>query len=65
MKFSEAVKYVRTKKLFLSQVDFAKELGISFPTLNRIENEAHYVTSLRVRRKFLPYFEKYNIDVEE
>ncbi len=38
MKFSDAIKSIRRKSL-LSQSDFAKELGVSFSTVNRWENE--------------------------
>lgn len=37
MKFNETVKQLR-KKCFLSQEDFAKELGVAFSTVNRWEN---------------------------
>lgn len=37
MKFSDAIKTIRRKTL-LSQSDFAKEIGISFSTVNRWEN---------------------------
>ena len=36
MKFSEKIKRIRQDK-FLSQEDFAKELGVSFSTVNRWE----------------------------
>jgi len=64
MKFCDAVKYVRTKKLYLTQEEFAKELGIGYATLNRLENNSLH-TSAKVKRKFLPYFEKYGIVVED
>lgn len=38
MTFSEKCKYVR-EALFLSQQAFAKELGVSFATVNRWERE--------------------------
>lgn len=37
MRFSDAVKEIRGKCL-LSQSDFAKEIGVSFSTVNRWEN---------------------------
>lgn len=37
MKFSDAIKTIRRKTL-LSQSDFAKEIGVSFSTVNRWEN---------------------------
>lgn len=36
MKFSEAIKYIR-KITFMSQESFAKEIGVSFSTVNRWE----------------------------
>lgn len=36
MKFSEAIKYIR-KEMSLSQESLAKELGVSFSTVNRWE----------------------------
>ena len=38
MKFSDAIKSIRKKSL-LSQSDFAKEIGVSFSTVNRWEND--------------------------
>ena len=38
MEFSEKVKYVRMK-LYLSQTALAKELGVSYATVNRWENQ--------------------------
>lgn len=40
MTFAEKLKYVR-EKLFLSQEALAKELGVSFATVNRWENGKH------------------------
>jgi DNA-binding transcriptional regulator YiaG len=37
MTFSEAVKKIR-KERFLSQEDFAKDIGVAFSTVNRWEN---------------------------
>lgn len=37
MTFSEKVKYVRAK-LYLTQKELAKELGVSFATVNRWES---------------------------
>ena len=37
MKLCDAIKMIRRKSL-LSQSDFAKELGVSFSTVNRWEN---------------------------
>ena len=48
MSFSEKVKYVRTE-LKLSQEDLARELGVSFATINRWENGSYNPS--RVARK--------------
>jgi DNA-binding transcriptional regulator YiaG len=37
MNIAETIKLIR-KKAFLSQSDFAKEIGVSFSTVNRWEN---------------------------
>lgn len=50
MPFSEKVKYVR-KKLYLSQVALAKELGVSFATVNRWGN-GKTVPNLMLEGKF-------------
>lgn len=38
MPFSDDIKTIR-KKLLLSQMDFAKEVGVSYTTINRLEND--------------------------
>ena len=38
MSFSNEIVKVR-KKAFLTQVEFAKEIGVSFSTVNRWEND--------------------------
>lgn len=37
MEIPDKIKYIR-QNLFLSQEDFAKELGVAFSTINRWEN---------------------------
>ena len=59
MTFGEKVKYAR-KKLMLSQVEFSKELGVAFTTINRWESglrEPNY----SMQRKFVEYCESKNI----
>ena len=48
MTFAEKVKYVRGK-LLLSQEDLAKQVGVSFATVNRWEKgvEPHFLTQMR------------------
>ena len=48
MDYSELLKKIR-EGLLLSQVQLAKLLGVSFPTVNRIENE-HNEPSLKTKR---------------
>lgn len=62
MSFSEKVKYVRTK-LKLSQEDLARELGVSFATINRWENGSYNPS--RLAKKAFDDFCKENNIVEE
>lgn len=48
MTFSQAVLHIR-ETLRLSQADFAKELGVSFSTINRWENEAQKPSQLALK----------------
>lgn len=48
MKFSQAVRQVR-ESLRLSQMAFAKELGASFTSINRWENEAQKPSPLAMK----------------
>ena len=63
MNYSEAIKTLR-HRLILSQTEFAELLGVSFATVNRWEN-GHFDPTIKIRRKLKPYFEKYNIAVED
>ena len=62
MSFSEKVKYVRTE-LKLSQADLARELGVSFATINRWENGSYNPS--RLAKKVFDDFCKENNIVEE
>ena len=62
MSFSEKVKYVRTE-LKLSQEDLARELGVSFATINRWENGS-YNPSRLAKNAFDDFCKENNI-VEE
>jgi len=62
MSFAEKVKYVRTK-LKLSQEDLARELGVSFATINRWENGSYNPS--RLAKKAFDDFCKENNIVEE
>lgn len=59
MDWSNSIKQLR-KKMQLSQQEFAKELGISFASVNRYENERHEPT-IKVKRQLKDLFIKYNI----
>lgn len=63
MPFSEKVKYVR-KKLYLSQVALAKELGVSFATVNRWEN-GKTVPNLMLEGKFNDFCRSKGIEFKE
>jgi DNA-binding transcriptional regulator YiaG len=60
MTFAEKLKYVR-EKLFLSQEAFAKELGVSFATVNRWENGKH-LPGYPAKKAFHEFCIKSNID---
>lgn len=62
MIFEEKVKFVRGK-LYLSQQALAKEIGISFATINRWEN-GHNPTFL-LECKFKDFCEKNSIKFEK
>ena len=59
MNFAEKVKLVRTE-LKLSQEDLARELGVSFTTINRWENGS-YNPSRLAKKAFEDYCEKRTI----
>lgn len=63
MTYKEAVKELRLKML-MTQEEFAKLLDVSFTTINRWET-GKYIPTIKVRRKLQPYFEKYNITIDE
>lgn len=62
MSFAEKVKLVRTE-LKLSQENLARELGVSFATINRWENGS-YNPSRLAKKAFNDFCKKNNI-VEE
>ncbi len=63
MTYAEAIKKLRSK-MILTQIEFATLLNVSFGTVNRWES-GKYKPTTRIKRKLVPYFEKYGIDVEE
>ncbi len=62
MLFSEKVKYVRMK-LLLSQAALAKELNVSFATVNRWENQGKNPQLVQLG-KFNEFCKKHNIDFD-
>lgn len=60
MTFAETVLSIR-KRLRLSQQAFAKELGVSYATINRWENSNQKPSALALRM-FEEYCNKNNID---
>ena len=62
MSFAEKIKTVRTK-LKLSQEDLARELGVSFATINRWENGS-YNPSRLAKKAFEDFCNAKGITVE-
>ena len=60
MSFAEKVKFIRTE-LKLSQEDLARELGVSFATINRWKNGS-YNPSRLAKKAFEDYCEKRTIN---
>lgn len=60
MKFQESIKKVRLTK-FLTQEDFAKEIGVSFATVNRWET-GKAKPNLRAMKRIDTYCTDNNID---
>lgn len=63
MIFADKVKFVRIK-LNLSQEDLARELGVSFATINRWENGS-YNPSRLAKKVFEDFCQKQNIMIQE
>ena len=62
MDIGNAIKDIRVKSL-LSQADFAKELGVSFSTVNRWEN-GKYEPTIKVKRRLKELCKEYKIDFD-
>lgn len=62
MPFSNDVELLR-KKLFLSQEDFAKEIGVSFATVNRWESGKVF-PNYKTLKKLADYCSEHNIDFD-
>ena len=62
MTYSEAIKKLRNK-MILSQMEFAKLIGVSFASVNRWETGI-YEPTIKVKRKLAPLFKEHGIEVE-
>lgn len=60
MEFSEILKYIRNQQNY-TQEQFARELNVSFSTINRWEN-GHTVPSVLAQMRILEYCKKNCID---
>ena len=63
MSYAEAIKKLRNK-MILSQMEFAKLLGVSFMSVNRWENDKYAPTKL-VKVKLMQLFKENNIETKE
>lgn len=63
MTFAEKVKHVRAE-LLVSQTELAKMIGVSFPTINRWENDKFEPTFLNEKR-FVAFCNKKKITFED
>ena len=63
MDYRTSIKQLR-EKAFLTQVDLAQKLGVSFASVNRYEN-GHTVPTMKVRAKLHKLFLKYEISEED
>ena len=59
MNWSSSIKELR-KKMQLSQEELAKELGVSFASVNRYEN-GRFEPTIKVKRKIKALLVKYNV----
>ena len=63
MTFADKVKFVRMK-LYLSQAQLAKEIGVSFATVNRWESKG-YEPQLASFGRFNDFCEKHGIEFND
>ena len=63
MTYAEAIKKLRGKML-LTQMEFAKYLGVSFASINRWET-GRFEPTMKIKRKLAPLFQEYKIEMEE
>lgn len=63
MEFKDKVKTARLQ-LFMSQASFAKEIGVTFVTVNRWEN-GKYLPGYDAQKKFHDFCEEHSVRFEE
>ena len=63
MTYADAIKKLRSK-MILIQTELAELLGVTFGTVNRWES-GKYKPTTKIKRKLKPYFEKYDIRLED
>lgn len=63
MTYAKAIKKLRSKML-LTQMEFAKYLGVSFASINRWET-GRFEPTMKIKRKIAPLFQEYKIEVEQ
>lgn len=63
MDYKVMIKKLRNK-MFLTQSEFAKELGVSIASVARWETGESEPT-MKVKRKLAPLFKKYGIEVDD
>lgn len=63
MTYAKAIKKLRSKML-LTQMEFAKYLGVSFASINRWET-GRFEPTMKIKRKIAPLFQEYKIEVEK
>ena len=63
MDYKVMIKKLRNK-MFLTQSEFAKELGVSIASVARWETGENEPT-MKVKRKLVPLFKKYGIEVDD
>lgn len=63
MYYSKLIKIIR-ETLFLTQVEFAKLLGVSFETVNRWEN-GKFKPSMKIKKKLHELCKENNINEKE
>ena len=63
MTYAEVIAKLR-KKMLLTQTELANLLGVYFGTANPWVS-GKYEPTMKMKRKLVPYFEKYDVEVNE